>query len=270
MLSICAIIAARNEAQYLRVLLPFLASQGIDVVIIDNESTDSSRELYSEYRGNPVIRVEKLPWRGYYSVLEQLEAIQKLSAYLKHDWLVHHAPDEIMEHLNPSLKLHDAIREADENGDTVVNFDEFVFLPEPNIDYSDRNYYEGIRRYYFFEPYKHRLQRAWKRVSGLDNLLSGGHQLSGANFYMHPSNHVLRHYIVLSSDHAKRKYLNRVVDPRDLERGWHGNRLNISEKNLELPQRSKFLIQLGEQSPDFCKDVPSVKHYWQWGEGERE
>jgi len=270
MLSICAVMAVRNEAQYLRILLPLLASQGIDVAIIDNDSTDESWQLYSEYRGNPVIRVETLPWLGYFSLLKQLEAKQKLYGDLKHDWLVHHAPDEIMEHINPNFKLRDAIQEADASGNTVVNFDEFVFLPEPNSNYSGRNYYESICRYYFFEPSKHRLQRAWKRVSGLDSLLSGGHQLSGAKYSMYPTSHVLRHYIVLSSDHAKKKYLNRVYDPKDLEHGWHGNRLNFSEKNLELPQSSKFLIPLGENSPDLCKDVPSVKHYWEWGVRERE
>ena len=270
MISICAIIVARNEAQYLRILLPILARQGIDVAIIDNESTDDSRELYSAYSGNPVIRVEQLPWLGYYSLLKQLEAKQSLCASLNHDWLVHHDADEIIEHQNPRLHLRNAIQEAHENGDTAVNFDEFVFLPEPNTDYSERNYYESIRRYYFFEPYKHRLQRAWKRVSGLGNLLSGGHQLSGAKFSLYPTSHVLRHYIVLSSDHARRKYLNRVYDPKALGRGWHGNKLKFSVKNLELPQRSKYLIRLGERSPDFRKNVPTAKHYWEWGEDERE
>lgn len=36
MISICAVIAVRNESPYLKVLLPLLAKQGIDVAIIDN------------------------------------------------------------------------------------------------------------------------------------------------------------------------------------------------------------------------------------------
>ena len=42
-LSICAVIAARNEVPYLRILLPRLHQQNIDVYIVDNESGEESR-----------------------------------------------------------------------------------------------------------------------------------------------------------------------------------------------------------------------------------
>jgi hypothetical protein len=71
------IIAVRNEAPYLRVLLPILASQRIDVAIIDNESTDDSPLLFSEYTRDPIILVEKLPYDGYFSLTKQLIAKQE-------------------------------------------------------------------------------------------------------------------------------------------------------------------------------------------------
>ena len=54
-LSICAIIAVRNELRYLRRLLPLLAVQEVEVAMIDNESTDGSRELYADFMGKPII-----------------------------------------------------------------------------------------------------------------------------------------------------------------------------------------------------------------------
>ena len=77
-LSICAIIATRNEAHYLKVLLPILGEQKIDVAIVDNGSTDESYELYSNYMGKPIIMVENLVYRGIYSLSELLAKKQEI------------------------------------------------------------------------------------------------------------------------------------------------------------------------------------------------
>lgn len=266
MISICAVIAARNEFPYLRVLLPMLANQGIDVAIVDNGSTDASIDLYSSYIRNPIILVEHLRYKGIFSLTEQLEAKKDICNKIKHDWVIHHDADEVFEHFKPGLTLRDAIKEADENGYTALNFDEFVFLPEPESDYSNRNYYKEILNYYFFEPGKNRKNACWKRTAGLTNVMAGGHRLSGKDLSIFPINHIFRHYILLSYEHAKRKYLNRTFSKQDLDRGWHGNRLNFTVKNLELPHASKFLFQLPKyDSKEFSRALPTAKHYWEWG-----
>jgi hypothetical protein len=264
-ISICAIIAARNETLYLQRLLPLLAQQGIDVAIIDNESDADSRALYSVHSGNPVVAVKSVPYRGYCSLTDLLEAEREIGASLTHDWILHHDADEIMEHSQPGLTLRDAIEEADAQGYTALNFDEFVFLPEPGQDYSGRNYYAESLRYYFFEPSKHRLNRAWKRTANLSNFQSGGHRLQGKDLSIAPANHILRHYITLGQEHAWRKYLNRSFDPRDLKHGWHSNRLGFTNENLRLPLGNKTLFGLGRfDSRAFCKDTPVTKHFWEW------
>lgn len=265
-LNICAIIAVRNEFQYLRILLPMLAKQNIDVVIIDNESTDRSHELYSELMGKPVIMIETLPYRGFFSLSDQLKAKEKIYKTINHDWIVHHDADEIMEHFSPGKTLRDAIHEADELGCNVINFDEFVFLPLPGTDYFNDDYYKGILRYYFFEPSKNRLNRAWKRTSNFINAASGGHTLEGGDMSFVPKNHILRHYIVLSEEHARKKYLNRSFDDVDLTHGWHGNRRGFTQENLLLPENNIFLHQLERyDSKEFYRSVPASKHFWQWG-----
>ncbi len=148
----------------------------------------------------------------------------------------------------------------------TLNFDEFVFLPEPGADYSGSDYRSKLLRYYFHEPCKNRLNRAWKRTASLSNLASGGHCLRGDTLKIFPVNHVLRHYIALSENHAKQKYLNRRFDSVDLQRGWHRKRLNITERDLVLPGDSEYLFRLdGSDDPQFCRDKPASTHYWQWG-----
>ncbi len=265
MLSICVVIAVRNEAQYLQVLLPLLAAQAIDVVIVDDESTDASYEVYTAFRGHPIIGLEYLPYRGYFSLSEQLQAKKQVYDKIKHDWIVHQDADEVLEHFKPDLTLRDAIQEADEGGYNVLNFEEFVFLPEPHADYRHKNYYTDILRYYFFEPQKNRLNRAWRRSANFDNILSGGHIVLGDCVSLCPVNHILRHYIVLGNEHAKRKYLHRAFSDEELSRGWHRRRTNFTEHHLTIPEKSSFLFRLDKyDSRAFRKDRPSHKHYWEW------
>lgn len=264
-LSICAVIAARNDKQYLRILFPLLAEQDIDVVILDNESTDDSNNLYSMYMGKPIISVQNIPYKGVFSMSEILLAKQNLFKKIKHDWVIHHDADEIMEHYQPGKSLRTAIEEADEFGYTALNFDEFVFLPEPYADYSTKDYFKQLLQYYFFEPQKNRLNRAWKRTSQLSNKQSGGHRLSGDSLLIAPSNHILRHYIVLSAKHALEKYLNRSFDSQDLAKGWHGNRVNFTKNNLLLPVKSDYLFRLKTyDSKGFFRTNPANKHFWEW------
>lgn len=265
MISICAVIAVRNEAAYLPVLLPLLAAQQIDVAILDHESTDGSRDLYAGYMGRPIISVQDLTYEGVYSQTQQLEAKQSLYSTLSHDWVVHHDADEVMEGDRPGCGLRDAICDADKNGFDAINFDEFVFLPSPGQDCAGKDYVENIRRYYFFEPAKNRLNRAWRRKLPVSNIFSGGHLLTERVAAFFPRNMPLRHYIALSEEHAIRKYVNRRFGDHELQRGWHANRVGLTKEKLAFPVRSEFLFT---HEPDgfipFRKDRPTRLHYWSW------
>ncbi len=264
-LSICAVIGVRNEASYLRVLLPILASQKIDVVIIDNESTDRSHELYTIFSGNPIISIEHLPYKGFYAHGEQLEIKQEIYRKIDHDWVIHHDADEILEHYKEGHTLRDAIEEADEAGYNILNFDEIVFLPESHEDFRNKNYYQDILHYYFFEPCKQRLHRVWKRALNFDSTKSGGHTITDKRAIIYPQNHILRHYIVTGYEHAKEKYLKRVFCKQDLANGWHGNRKNFTQDNLKLPADTSYLGKLSHySSKEIYTGNPMKRHYWEW------
>jgi glycosyltransferase involved in cell wall biosynthesis len=265
MVSICAVIAVRNEAHYLRILLPLLSSQGIDVVIIDNDSTDDSQDVFADHSQNSIIAIERLPYPGYFSLVEQLEAKKQVYAKLKHDWVIHLDADEILEHHSPGFSLRNAIQEAHDEGYNALNFDEFVFLPEPELDYSAKNFYQEILRYYYFRSNANQRNIVWRREMPFDTMTGAGHRLYGDGLSVYPVNHIMRHYIALSSQHAKLKYLNRVFDPREVKRGWHRNRLHVTEDDLAIPHNSQFLFRLSTfDSKEFRKDLPASRHYWEW------
>ena len=265
MLSICAVIAVRNEARYLRVLLPLLAHQGIDVAIIDNDSTDDSSDIYADRSNNSIISIERLPYPGYFSLSAQLEAKKQVYTRLKHDWVIHWDADEILEHYSPGHSLRDAIQEAEDGGYNALDFDEFVFLPEPGIDYSTGNFYHEMLRYYYFRSNANRHQRAWRRDMSFNTTTGAGHRLYGHELSIAPVNCVMRHYIVLSFEHAKLKYLHRLFDPKEVVLGWHRNRLHINEADLLIPDDNQYLFYLSRfDSSDFCRNFPVSEHYWKW------
>jgi glycosyltransferase involved in cell wall biosynthesis len=265
-LSICALIAVRNEAYYLRVLLPKLAEQQIQVVIIDNESSDDSELVYQAFKEDPIVRVHKIPHKGYFSLTEQMECKEKLLQELDYDWIIHHDADEIMEHYNGKSTLREAIEEADAEGFNVINFDEFVFIPEPETNYDGSDYYHAIRRYYFFQPETNRLNRAYKKSLKKEVTNYNGHRIMADELNIYPQNHTLRHYMVLSRRHALEKYLNRRFDPIDLKKGWHKNRLNFTKDALNLPSMGcqNFFFLDVMSSNRFRRDRPCTLHFWEW------
>ena len=265
-LKIAVIISVRNDAQYLKQLLPRLADQGIDIIVLDNESDDDTADVIRE---TPVLFSLTYPYHGHFSLRQQLRAKQAVIETLDHDWVIHQDADEILEHSDPSRSLRDAITEADSQECNVVNFGEFCFLPEPDADYTGRDYVREMTRYYYFEPQPQRLNRAWKRGANLDNIEGFGHKCHGASIRIAPEDHVLRHYIVLSQEHAVRKYSGRVFDPDEVNIGAHVNRIGLTHDMLRLPRNGKYLQTIENDDRSRLSRIPcATQHYWHWNEEE--
>lgn len=269
-LTICAVIAARNEKPYLQFMLPLFAEQSIDVAIIDHESTDGSHDLYKQLQYNPVVAVEHLPHTGEFSLSDQLLAKQRLAEGLPHTWLVHHDADELMHHCNGIANLRQCIEEAEAEGANALNFEELVFLPDPGSQATHVNYLGDHKHYYYFVPAENRLNRAFRRELIGCNLAGAGHVLQCDDLRLSATTHVLRHYIALSEAHIKQKYASRTFSASELARGWHSNRVAIPPDSLSIPRFSPYLCTLSPAHPGLLeRSRPASKHYWQWNPEER-
>jgi glycosyltransferase involved in cell wall biosynthesis len=256
-------MCVRNEEAHIRRALTDLTSQGIDVVVIDHESTDRTASICREFLGRGVLGIERLAWEGTYDQTAQLQAKARVIEQLPHDWVVHADADEWMHTRLAGESLLQGITRLDAAGYNAINFDEFVFLPAPDGD-APADCKRELLHYYFFEPRPLRLMRAWKRSSGLSNLPSGGHRLTGSGIMLAPESFVLRHYMVLSQEHAVAKYAGRLFAHRDLEKGWHGNRMDLSAERLRLPDPSRLKQLRDWVSVDLDRSEPKALHYWEW------
>lgn len=259
-----AVIAVRNEASHLTRQLQQLAADGLEIAVLDNGSTDGSRDIAQQALGGAVTQLVDLPWTGAFSLSDQLRAKATLIEASKHDWILHVDADEWLQSRTPGQRLLKGLAEAEAAGANCVNFDEFVFVPLPGEDFTGTNYTQQMRHYYFFQPKYPRLMRAWKRTDNLSSLSTGGHELKGSKVRKFKTDFILRHYIALSEAHAAQKYVGRSFADEDRQRGWHGNRLGLTQAQLCIRSMDP-IRQLPEPgSRDFDRSNPQKLHFWDW------
>ncbi len=264
MLRMLAIICVRNEAIHLRRCLRAYIEDGIDVVLIDNGSTDGSLEIAQEFLGHGLIAIEHLDWSGAFSLSDQLRAKQTIASNADHDWIIHADADEWLCTDRKDQSLREGIVEADAQGYTVINFHEIVFVPLRGENFFFEIYASRMRSYYFFQPSYPRLNRAWSNRLTLDNTESGGHVLKGDGMRLFNRDFILRHYIALSEEHASRKYVGRNFSDEDIAIGWHGNRRTICAENLSV-KPVLGLMQLADPNEcSFDLRFPLKTHFWEW------
>ena len=182
----------------------------------------------------------------------------------KHDWVVHVDADEWLQSPTPGQGLLEGLSVADRSGANCVNFNEFVFIPLERENFYSPDYTKLMKNYYFFQPQYPRLMRAWKRMGGVSNIVGAGHRITGEDIKIHQVDFNLRHYIVLSEEHAQRKYVGRNFSKEDLECGWHRNRRGIKQEQLRL-RRSEWLRYVHDPDSSALETVsPTNKHFWEW------
>jgi glycosyltransferase involved in cell wall biosynthesis len=261
-MKIIAIICVRNELVYLREVIPYLENERIDVILIDNESTDDTLDVISGAEYKNIHHIETLPFRGHFDLSAQLDAKVAVVENADADWIIHQDADEILQSPTEWGGLRRHIEHADSQGFNVLNFNEIVMLPaNPQVD----DFIHNNSTYYFFEPRPLRLMRAWKKAAKLVSSHTGGHVLDGDDVVVYPQRMLLKHFIVRTQQHAFEKYLGRVFSSTDLKKGWHGNRLNFNEKNLTIPTCGPHLHNLEDPKKAPAKLPRSAKtHFWEW------
>jgi hypothetical protein len=243
-----------------------LIGSGLEVYLIDNESTDGTREIANEFRGRGLIEIENLPWTMEFSLSDQLRAKQRVFAASDHDWIVHADANEWLCSPIEGQSLLEGLTAVDEGGYNGVNFHEIVFVPLPGEDFYGHDYASRMSTYYFFQPHYPRLIRAWSRRANLNNSKFGGHTIVGGVLNRSPLDFILCHYIVLSETQAQAKYVGRRFSDEDLAKDWHGNRLIIARENLRIKPIPELRHIEGDPAKHHRFDLrmPVKQHLWEW------
>lgn len=235
---VVALIAFRNEERVLGRILEHLATQGVDVCLIDNGSTDGSAAIARSFLNRGVFRLETLPFAGSFNMPELMAFKERLAGEIPADWFLHQDADEIREAPREFPTLHAGFEEMDRRGFNAVEFQEFVFLPTMGGEsFEGRDFVAEMRHYYYFSPQIHHRLNAWKNTDApVDLHTHWGHRVEFAGRVVAPVPFILRHYMALSRAHALGKYCGRIHSAPDIaHRGWKDARVNFQPDKLRLP-----------------------------------
>jgi glycosyltransferase involved in cell wall biosynthesis len=257
---VVAILATYNEERFISHCLENLFRQGIDVYLIDNDSTDQTVAIASRYLNQGLIGVENFPRDGVYRWTSILERKEQLAATLEADWFMHVDADEMFTSPRREFTLADILAEVDEQGFNAVNFVHLTFIPtveSPEHDHS--RFQETMRWYYPFMPTFPHLIRAWKRQPvQVELALSGGHLVNFPGRRLYPQTLPIRHYLFLSLPHAIRKYVFKRYDSAEVQNGWHGWRATLTPEMIKLPSQTELKTYISDYELDATS--PRTRH----------
>lgn len=269
---IVAILASYNEGRFMRACLEHYLEQGIEVYLLDNESTDNTLDIAREYLGKNLIGMETIPRGGMYQWNKILLRKEEIADEIGADWLMHADPDEIRVAPRSGQTLAQAIEQVDGEGYNAINFMEYTFLPvRESDDHDNESFQQSMRWYYPFGPrHPHRLN-AWKKqprrwrgvkpllrelmrhhrwgVPSIDLHSTGGHVVNFPGIKPYPLDFKLKHYIVLSLGHAIQKYVKKDFAPDEVD-SLHGWRATAEAHDFSLPSEQAMRLYTSDDELD--------------------
>ena len=246
-----AIIPAFQEADIIGWTVRHLIGQGLDVYVIDSESTDATVEtaMQAGARVEPYrffYNETKVSWRALLTCVEE-RAAEQIGRY---DWAMLCDADEIRRSPIIGADLLDIFRGAQAMDYNVVECCVFTFHPIDNgfVGWQNpENYFTYCTR----DAMNERIgqQKAWRNDRAVEIAWSGGHRLTfkdGTEPRVSPVKLISKHYPIRSQAHGERKvFTERRGRWSDPEKDWHIQYAGIQPGHNFLRDPKELLLWSG-------------------------
>jgi len=208
-LKIVGMIPVYNEVDIISEVIDNLLSQEIELVVLDNGSTDGSYEICKKYADKGLIELEEIKTSKFDWHLI-LRTLYDMALKKNPDWVLRCDQDELLESGIKNLNLRDAITKEDESGYNLMQFDVFEFFMTDN----DNNSSKSVQEKYPYYSWQHdHAYRAWKCFSGIRVEDDHGHLPifpPNIKYRISSKKYVLRHYRFRNFKQAKLNISNRI------------------------------------------------------------
>lgn len=245
-MKIICMLAVFNNAGFIEEAIDHYLSQGLELVIFDDGSTDGTYEICKKYSNRnevELLQVKHSKWE-HTTIFKILYDMALLKSP---DWVIRPDSDEILESGMNGITLKDAIIKVDSEGYNTIQFDWFEFFLTDNDD--DPNLKVKDRMKYYSWQYDF-LYRAWKVIPGITAELGWGHLPvfpKHLKYKIYPRKFVARHYRFISVEQAGQK-INTVLSRTEN---------TINEKSVE----SEHYQMIADKKNSFIIDHSLLTKY---------
>ncbi len=208
-LKIVGMIPVFNEVEIISEVLDHLLEEDIELVVLDNGSTDGSYEICKKYAEKGLIELEQIitPKFNWHLVLRML---YDMALKKNPDWVLRCDQDEFLESGVKDQSLRNAITTEHENGFNLMQFDVFEFF----MTDDDNVLAKSVRKKFSYYSWQHdNAYRAWKISLGIRVEDAHGHFPifpPHLKYRMSDSKYVLRHYRFRNMNQAKSNNNTRI------------------------------------------------------------
>ena len=224
---VTAIVTAYNEADIICSTVDRLVRQQIDVVVIDNWSTDGTYELVRD-RYAATVLLERFPAAPspIFDLRATLARVEEIAVRSESDWVARIDADEIHESPWQGVDLRDALYAVQCRGFNCVDHTVLEFRPNDDPGSATEDPWDQTRYCEFGRSPGHFVQlRTWRnRGQRVSLSAEAGHRVRLDDQRPFPYKFLLRHFPLRSQAHAERKvFAERLArwDPDERAMGWH-------------------------------------------------
>lgn len=235
-------ISIFNEEDIIEEMIKHSISQGLELVILDGGSTDSTYEICKNFSDKSKIKLFQFKARKW-DLYSALRMTYDLAIKESPDWIVLMDADEFFESDSEDMTLKESIKNVDKHGYNLIQFDRFEFFMTDN-DHESNSIQKRLTYYSHETDF---IYRAWKFFPGIRNEPRGGHLPifpDGYKYKINPQKFVCKHYRFRSEIQARKKLkerFDRTKDSSDVKIGWHSHIKKMLEKETPLVINHKLL-----------------------------
>jgi len=209
-MKIIGMLPTKNDEDIIQEVVEYLLSQNIELVILDNGSTDNTYKICEKYQNRGILKLKQYKTESYIQHWDLLlRMLYDMALVHSPDWVIRSDSDEFLESGIKNKTLKQSIEDADKDGYNLIQFDRFDFFMT-NDDNEDAKSVREKMPYY--SCHGDCLYRAWKVSPGIRIGTAGGHWPifpEDLKYKILPRKFVMRHYTFRSKEQAYKKMEDR-------------------------------------------------------------
>jgi len=261
-MKIVGLISTLNDEDIIQEVVEHLISQGLELVVFDNGSTDKTFEICKGFLGKGIVSLKQIK-TSWFKLDLILRMEYDMAIEQSPDWIVRCDSDEFLESGQKGVTLKDAIEKIDSDGYNLVQFDRFDFFMTNKDNTSEKSIRKKMPYYSYQGDY---LYRSWKYKPGITIGDVDGHYPifpEGNGYKIAPNKLVLRHYTFRSKEQAEKKMLAVV---RGISDNKKDKKINLHIKRvLKSDYTKKFdhkLLTKYEEDDNWVHEIKLCP--WAW------